>query len=94
MWNFREGFTDAENATNALKVKAALEDLQAAVPEIVKLTLHINQLKYSTKDVMLDSLFADEAAFLAYMEHPGHIAAGAIVKEFFDGRETFDYHDH
>ena len=92
MWSFKEGYTAIENAANAQKVKAALEGLKSLVPEIVEIKVHINQLSYSTKDVMLDSLFNNEADFLAYMDNADHKAAGAIVREYLTGREAFDFH--
>lgn len=90
MWNFKEGGNAAENAANAQKVKMALEGLKGLVPEIVEIKVHINNLSYSTKDIMLDSLFADEAGFLAYMENADHKAAGAIVREYLTDRVAFD----
>jgi len=91
MWNFKEGFTDAENAANAQMVRAALEGLKGLVPEVIDIKVRINKLEYSTKDIMLDSTFADEAAFLAYMDNADHKAAGAIVREALDNREAFDF---
>ena len=93
MWSFKEGGSTAENAANAQKVKEALEGLKGVVPEIVDIKVHINQLTYSTKDVMLDSLFADEAGFLAYMDNADHKAAGAVVREFLTDRVAFDYNE-
>jgi hypothetical protein len=93
MWNFKQGGTDAENAANAQKVKAALEGLKGLVPEIAHIKVHINQLSYSTKDVMLDACFADEAGFLAYKDNADHRAAGAVVKEYLTDRVAFDYHE-
>ena len=93
MWSFKEGGSAAENAENAQKVKHALEGLKGLVPEIVDIKVYINQLSYSTKDVMLDSLFADEAGFLAYMDNEDHKAAGAIVREYLTDRVAFDYNE-
>ena len=91
MWNFKEGGSDVQNADNAQKVKHALENLKSLVPEIVDIKVHINQLSYSTKDVMLDACFADEAGFLAYKNNADHKAAGEIVKEYLTDRVAFDY---
>jgi len=88
MWNYKEGKT----AADAQKVKAALEGMKSLIPEIVSIQVHINQLSYSTKDVMLDVTFADEAAFLVYMEHPDHVAVFPIVGECLTDRTAFDYH--
>ena len=89
MWSYKEGST----ADNAQEVKAALEGLKGLVPEIVDIKVHINQLSYSTKDVLLDACFADEAGFLAYMESEDHWAAAQVVQKYLTDRMAFDYHE-
>ena len=91
MWNYKEGFTDEENKANALKVKELLEGLKGIIPEIVDIKVLINEFGSSTKDVMLYSVFADEAAFLVYKDNDDHVKAGAFVKEVLDKREAFDF---
>ena len=91
MWNFKEGRSAEENAAGARKIKAALEGLKGLVPEVVDIKVHINQLSYSTKDVMLDASFADEAGFLAYKDNADHRAAADVVKEYLTDRVAFDY---
>ena len=88
MWSYKEGTT----AANAQEVKAALEGLKGLVPEIVDIKVHINQLSYSTKDVMLYACFADEAGFLAYMESTDHWAAAQVVQKYLTDRVAFDYY--
>jgi len=94
MWNYKEGFTPEQNRENALKIKAGLEGLKGVVPGIVDIKVHINELEYSNKDVMLDSTFEDEAGFLAYKKHPAHVEAGALTKDFLDHRVCLDYIEH
>ena len=91
MWSFKEGNDAAKNAEGAKKVKAALEGLKDLVPEIVEIKAHINELPYSTKDVMLDIIFADEAGFLAYMDNADHKAVFPVVGEYLTDRVAFDY---
>jgi len=91
MWNFKEGFSDEENKANAMKVKQSLEGLKPLIPEIVDIKVIINELAYSTNDIMLDSTFKDEAAFKAYKAHPEHVKAGAITKEVLQDRVCVDY---
>jgi len=87
MWNYKKG----NDASDGQKVKAALEGLKGIVPEIVDIKVHINELSYSTKDIMLDVSFADEAGFLAYKDNLDHKAAGEIVKQYTTDRVAFDY---
>ena len=93
MWNYKKGFTDDENKINGLKVKQGLENLKTLIPEIIEIKVHINELGTSTKDIMLDSLFANEAAFNVYKDNPDHKKAGAITKEVLDCRVAFDYNE-
>jgi len=93
MWNYKEGFTAEENKANALKVKDSLEGLKGVIPEIVDIKVYINDFDSSTKDIMLDSVFADEAAFLVYRDNDDHKKAGAITKDVLDNRVAFDYYE-
>jgi len=93
MWNYKEGSNTAKNEEGGQKVKAALMGLKTLVPEIVDIHVHINQLSYSTKDIMLDVAFADEAGFLAYMDNADHKAVFPIVGEYLTDRVAFDYQE-
>lgn len=92
MWSYKEGATAEQNAVGAQKVKAALEGMKALIPEIVDIQVHVNELSYSTKDVMLDVSFADEAAFLVYVDHKDHKAVFPTVGAYLTDRVAFDYH--
>ena len=91
MLSFKDGTDAARNAEGAKKVKAVLEGLKDIIPEIVEIKVHINELSYSTKDLMIDVTFADEAGFLAYMNHEDHKAVFPLVTEYLTDRAVFDY---
>ena len=91
MWNFKEGFTEAENKENAVKVRQELEALTGCIGGIIELKVHINELSYSNKDIMLDSTFESEKALLAYQAHPEHQRAAAFVGTVVQDRACFDY---
>ena len=93
MWDYKEGFSPEENTKNAKAIKSALEGLKGIIPEIADIKVVINELGYSTKDILLDASFRDEAGFLIYKDHPDHKAAGQLTKDFLDGRVALDYID-
>jgi len=91
MWNFKEGFTDAENKENAARVRQELESLTSCIDGIIELKVYINELSYSNKDIMLDSTFESEEALLAYQAHPEHQKATTFVGTVVQDRACFDF---
>ena len=92
-WNFKEGFTEAENRENALRVKAEIEALPQWIDGIVKIEVKIDLMSTSTRAVVLDSLFVSEEALEAYVVHPEHKRAAAFVGSVFQDRVCLDYHE-
>jgi len=90
-WNYRDGFTDAENMANALKVKDGLESLIHAIDGIVEIKVHINELSSSNKDIVLNSLFESEEALKNYQIHPEHKKIGEFVGSVTQNRACIDY---
>jgi len=93
MWNFKEGFTEAENKANAKKVKAELEALKGSIDEVIELKVVINELSTSNKDIMLDTLFENEETMAAYKIHPEHVKIGELVAEVLQDRTVIDYYE-
>ncbi|MDR1754584.1 MAG: Dabb family protein [Eubacterium sp.] len=91
IWNFKDGFSDAENKENALIVKTELEALPGLIDGIVKLDVHIDALPGSNRDVILNSLFESAEALNAYQIHPEHKRVGQIVRAVLDNRACMDY---
>ena len=91
MWNYKDGFTAAENRENALQVKQKLEALTGCIEGIIELKVYINALPSSNKDIILDSLFIDEEALAAYQAHPEHQRVGVFVGSVMQNRVCIDY---
>ena len=92
LWSYKDGFSAEENRENAKKVKQELENLKLIIPEIVELSVHTNVLPSSNRDIMLDSLFENEAALAAYQGHPEHRKVGALIASVLQNRVCMDYY--
>jgi len=92
MWNYKEGFTDAENQENAKKVKSELEALKGLISEIVEIKVHINPTDASNMDILLDSLFENEETMYAYKIHPEHLRLIEFIGSVLQNRMVFDYY--
>ena len=90
-WNYSPEFSDEEKLANGLKVKEKLEGLKALIPEIVEIRVHLKQLGTSDKAVVLNSLFASEAALQAYQVHPEHQQAADFVRSVLTDRVCLDF---
>ena len=91
MWNFKDGFSDAENRVNARQVKAELESLTAVIPGIVSLEVIVEALPSGNRDVALNSLFVSEETLAAYQVHPEHLRVSQFVGTVLTNRTCLDY---
>ena len=92
-WNYKDEFTDSENRKNAENMKSALEALKHCIDGIVELRVYINELPSSNKDIILNSLFENEASLEAYQIHPEHQKVGSFVKTVMQNRACIDYYE-
>ncbi|MCL2839458.1 MAG: Dabb family protein [Defluviitaleaceae bacterium] len=92
-WNYKDGFSASENQANAKKVKLELEALKHTIKGIIQITVHINLLPSSNKDLVLDSVFESEEALAAYQVHPEHKRVSAFVGTVTQNRACVDYHE-
>jgi hypothetical protein len=92
MWSYKGTFSDAENESNARKVKHELESLANIISEVEELSVHINELSTSNMDIMLDSLFESEETLAAYKIHPEHQRVAAFIETVLQNRVCLDYH--
>lgn len=90
-WDWKDGLTDEEKRTHAQTIKSELEVLPRCISEIVRLTVHIDLLSSSDRDIVLDSLFESEAALAAYQVHPEHQRVAGLVKAVTQNRVCLDY---
>lgn len=92
LWKIKEEIAD-KDAVKA-QVKAGLEGLKGVIPGIEKMEVITCGLETSTCDIMLDSVFTDEAALKAYAVHPEHVkVADNYVRPNMAVRMCMDYMD-
>lgn len=91
MWNFKEGFSQAENRANAQKVKTELESLTTVIPGIISLKVIIDPLPSGNREIALNSLFESEETLAAYQIHPEHVRVSQFVGTVMRNRTCFDY---
>lgn len=92
LWKLKEELSMEERNKVKREIKETLENLKNKIPEIIKIKVDIEGLGGSTVDVLLDSLFENEAALKTYAEHPEHVAVGnEKIKPFMAERICYDY---
>jgi len=89
-WSFTDGFTAAQNAANAEKIKQGLEAL-AYLDGAIEITVHTNLLPKSTHDIMMDSTFESEEALAAYKVHPEHVLIGDFIGSVMKNRIALNF---
>lgn len=89
LWQMKDEYNN-ENVKKAMKT--ALEDLKGKIPGLNEIEVIIDRLPSSNADVMLYSVFEDEAALKNYAVHPLHVAAAdSKVRPFVKSRVCMDY---
>ena len=93
LWRLREDLSAEEKETVKRDIKAGLEGLAGRIPGLIYINVVIDgRLDSSNADVMLDSMFEDEAALRAYAVHPEHVAvADGKVRPYTIQRTCLDY---
>ena len=73
-------------------IKRGLEGLVGKIPGLVEIEVQITGLASSNADVMLYSLFENEAALKEYATHPAHVfVADTFVRPFTQTRLCLDF---
>ena len=83
-----------ENNTDEVKhgIKEGLEALLGVIDGLVEIKVQTESLPSSNADVMLYSVFENEAALKAYAVHPNHVAvADTKVRPFTADRSCLDF---
>ena len=92
VWTLKDEYNDMEKEEIKKGIREGLEGLAGKVPGIVEIRVNTDKLGSSSGDVMLDSLFEDEAALKAYSSNPAHVeVANGKVRPFVKIRSSFDY---
>lgn len=90
LWKLKEDLSD--KAKICMDIKTGLEGLKGKIEGLEDIKVVINKMESSNADVMLDSLFADEASLKAYQKHPAHVeVANGYVRPFTEVRMCIDY---
>lgn len=92
IWNFADGFTDAQNRKNAERIKKELEALAGLIDGIVSLDVIIDNLPSGNGDILLDSTFENLEALNGYLIHPTHQKAAEFVRSVTKNRMCLDYY--
>ncbi len=89
LWKLKE-----EHNTDEVKkgIKEGLEALLGVIPGLLEISVQTEKLPSSNADVMLYSVFEDEAALKTYATHPAHVAvADGKVRPFTQTRMCLDF---
>ena len=68
-----------------------MEALKSSINEVIEMKVHINALPTSNMDIILDSIFEDEATMAAYKIHPEHIKVSDFISSVLQNRTVIDY---
>lgn len=92
LWQLKDELSTEEKESVKAGIKEGLESLKGKIPGLVEIQVNMNGLASSNADVMLDSLFEDEASLKAYAVHPEHVAvADGKVRPYTKSRVCLDY---
>ena len=92
MWKLKEHAEGADNASNALKLKAMLDACRSLVPGILAFEVALAQPGLeATYDVILYAEFASREVLDAYQEHPDHVRIKPFVMAIREARQCMDY---
>jgi len=92
LWTLKEEYNNDEVK---LEMKTSLEALKGVVPGLVEIKIQTEKLASSNADVMLYSVFENEAALKGYAVHPAHVkAADEKVRPFTATRSCIDFEEN
>lgn len=91
LWKLKEEFNTDEIKSG---IKEGLEALKGVISGLVEIKVETQRLESSNADVMLYSVFEDEAALKQYAVHPEHVrVADTKVRPYTSERSCFDYEE-
>lgn len=89
LWKLKE---ECDRDSVKQGIKAGLERLLGKIAGLTEIRVEINALPSSNADVMLYSVFENEAALSAYATHPDHVfVANTYVRPFTEIRLCLDF---
>lgn len=92
MWRLKDEAEGQSKAENMLIAQEALMRFSNLVPgiELFEVGLKTDGLD-CTCDLILNSVFKDEAALTAYQNHPDHLAIKPLMKAIVEQRQCMDF---
>ena len=92
LWQLKDELSETEKLNVKAGIKEGLEALQGKIPGLIEIKVETVGLASSNCDVMLYSVFEDEAALKGYAVHPEHVAvADGKVRPFTKTRLCLDF---
>lgn len=89
LWKLKEEHNNQEVKKG---IKDGLEGLMGVVPGLLEIKVQTEKLDSSNVDVMLYSVFENEAALKGYAVHPAHVnVADTKVRPYTETRSCIDF---
>ncbi len=91
LWKLKEEHNNDEVKKG---IKEGLEGLKGVVPGLLEIKVQTAKLDSSNVDVMLYSVFENEAALKGYAVHPAHVnVADTKVRPYTQTRSCIDFEE-
>ena len=92
LWTLKSEYSGEQIIKIKAGIKSGLEGLAGQIPGLKEIRVNTEPLPGSNCDVMLDSLFEDEASLKGYSVHPAHVeVADTLVRPYTATRTCMDY---
>lgn len=89
LWKLKEEHNNQEVKQG---IKSGLEGLLGKIPGLTEIKVQAESLESSNADVMLYSVFEDQASLKGYATHPDHVyVANTYVRPFTETRLCLDF---
>ena len=89
LWKLKSEYNNSDIKQG---IKHGLEGLIGKIPGLVEISVQIESLASSNADVMLYSVFEDEASLKGYATHPEHVfVANTFVRPYTETRLCLDF---
>ncbi len=90
LWRLRTDHDEADMRRKIDFCAEAFSRLPSVIPGLISIKLYKDPLASSTCDLMLDAVFEDEAAYIAYKTAPEHLAVASVIRPLVSERICMD----
>lgn len=92
LWQLKDEYSDQEKDQIKSEIKSGLESLAGKIPGLIEISVQTERLASSNADLMLYSVFEDEASLKGYAVHPEHVkVADGKVRPHTKTRTCIDF---